>query len=252
MRVSPRSRLPHHSPGSKLEARPQGGQCVLLSLGTRTRLALRNAADSRSPRVERPLGVFGSSRPLFATPLSCVAVGDFKVLHVRANAPLPGSTITTSVEFRKGRRPFSGLQTKSFFVYWDNHTCVSEEGHIEDSRPLYPPVAVLLDISNSMYGKGQTPDFASRENAIPDLKKSAITFIKQLRASGYTNVKIFAFANDASEISEDLFEISYAKPVVGKQEHTAIYWPPDKLNQMSAPGAVMILFSDGADTYTDH
>ncbi len=144
--------------------------------------------------------------------------------------------------------PLTHLSKRNFAVFEDGVRSTSEAvaeaiGDVTDID-----VTLLLDDSRSMYEAKGTPGTA---NAVVALKNAAQGFMEEMRSNTRARFRfhLFRFANTVEEIdSLDLIPDRY---VDRGQHFTSLYHAILEASR-SYPRSILVLFSDGADNYSQN
>lgn len=181
-----------------------------------------------------------------ATACCSVKFSNVNLISVRHNSQENSSQITIRFELKDGEIPLSGLPRDSFRAYEDGIPATSESFTNATDKRSNIEVVLLLDTSKSLYDA--PGEFA--KNAVIDLKRSAHKLIEDIGGKGYY-FTIYHFSNSLKKVNR-LSQISdnyQSKEGLGRW--TALYSSLKKVIK-AHPGAVFVLFSDGADNYSQN
>ncbi|PIE25334.1 MAG: hypothetical protein CSA62_01300 [Planctomycetota bacterium] len=145
-------------------------------------------------------------------------------------------------------KPLTHLGRHSFAIYEDGVRSTSEALAYATGEAATIEVCLLLDDSRSMY---DSPGTRGAANAVISLKEAARGFLTELETNARARFRthIYRFANSVEKIAGlDQIPDKY----IERGEHfTSLYHAIAKASR-SHPGAILVVFSDGADNYSQN
>lgn len=134
--------------------------------------------------------------------------------------------------------PVQADDDPTFWVLEDGVPCTSESVRTIEQTRIYRPVVLLLDTSASM------------SESLPELRDSALAFVAKLRIQGFENIHVYRFARTTEEVDE-VRSIEAAYVTKPDERWTSLYHSVTEVVKQN-PDGVIVLFSDGADNYSQN
>lgn len=160
------------------------------------------------------------------------------VIDAHEDEKTKATRVSLTFEVWQGDQQLTDLPRSAFKIYEDGQPATSEGLNEADTNEIRVPVALVLDVSLSMYEAG----------AVADLKAAASQFEKQLNDSGY-EVSTYRFATDIQQVSAiseipDEFDEDSGR-------WTSLYAAVRQAFR-DHPDGIVVVFSDGADNYSSN
>lgn len=165
---------------------------------------------------------------------------DYRVLDVSFDEESQSTKVRVAFEIWDLNGPVTDLTEDDFSAFEDGQESTSESFDAAQAVETKVEVALVLDTSSSMYDA----------DAIAALKASASSFVADLRTGGF-DVSAYRFGRTIARIDSVSQIPDTAEGNPQDERWTSLYYAINEIAKMS-PDAIIVVFSDGADNYSEN